>query len=129
MIATGPFDVKVVPQPPGEDAVLGRMSIDKTLHGDLEGTSKGQMLAFRSPVQGSAGYVAMEQVTGTLHGKSGTFVLQHGGIMTRGVGQLTVTVVPDSGTGELAGLSGAMEIEIADGKHSYRFDYTLSDVD
>jgi hypothetical protein len=129
MIATGPFDVKLVPQPAGEDAVLGRMSIDKMFRGDLEGTSKGQMLAFRSPVQGSAGYVAMEQVTGTLHGKSGTFVLQHGGIMTRGVGQLTVTVVPDSGTGELGGLSGAMEIEIADGKHSYRFDYTLGDVD
>jgi hypothetical protein len=101
------------------------MTIDKQFSGDLEATSKGQMLAFSTDVKGSAGYVAMEQVNGKLHGRTGTFVLQHGGTMTRGVPQLAVTVVPDSGTGELRGLKGKMNIIIADGKHSYEFDYTL----
>ena len=101
------------------------MTIDKQFHGDLEATSKGQMLAFSTDVKGSAGYVAMEQVNGTLHGRTGTFVLQHSGTMTRGAPQLSLTVVPDSGTGELVGLAGKMNIIIADGKHSYEFDYTL----
>jgi len=101
------------------------MTIDKQFHGDLEATSKGQMLAFSTEVKGSAGYVAMEQVNGTLRGRNGTFVLQHSGTMTRGAPQLIVTVVPDSGTGELTGLTGKMNIIIADGKHSYEFDYTL----
>jgi hypothetical protein len=126
MNAAGPFEVKVIPQPLGEDAAIGRLTLDKTFHGDLEATSKGQMLAFSSSVKGSAGYVAMEQVTGNLQGRQGTFVLQHNGIMTRGDGQLTVIVVPDSGTEDLVGLSGAMSIDITGGKHSYVFDYTIA---
>ena len=126
MTAAGPLDVKLTPLAPGEDSVLGRLSLDKRFHGDLEATSKGQMLAFSSSVKGSAGYVAMEQVTGILRGKRGTFVLQHSGIMTRGDGQLTITVVPDSGTEDLVGLAGVMRIDIAGGKHSYVFDYTLA---
>jgi len=86
-------------------------------------------LAVMTDVKGSAGYVAMERVHGTLDGRSGTFALQHSGTMTRGEGQLSVTVVPDSGTGQLAGLSGTMSINIADGEHSYEFDYTLAGVD
>ena len=126
MTAAGPFEVKVIPQPPGEDAEIGRLTLDKKFHGDLEATSKGQMLAFSSSVKGSAGYVAMEQVAGTLQGRQGTFVLQHSGTMTRGNGQLTVTVVPDSGTGELKDLSGTMRIDIDGGKHSYVFEYTIA---
>lgn len=128
MIATGSFDVKLAPQPPGEDAVLGRLTIDKQFHADLEATSKGQMLAFSSSVKGSAGYVAMEQVTGTLHGRRGTFVLQHTGTMNRGDGQLLVTVVPDSGTDELESLSGTMRIDVTGGKHLYVFEYTIAGV-
>jgi hypothetical protein len=101
------------------------MSIDKQFHGDLEATSKGQMLTAGTEVQGSAGYVAIERVSGTLGGRSGTFALQHSGTMTRGEPQLSITVVPDSGTGQLVGLAGTMLITIADGKHSYGFDYTL----
>ena len=85
------------------------------------------MLAVRTDVEGSAGYVAMERVTGTLHGRSGAFTLQHSGTMTRGAQQLSVTVVPDSGTEELAGLAGKMTIDIVDGKHFYSFDYTLAE--
>lgn len=128
--ASGTFEVKLTPRPaddPGEDAPLGRMAIDKQFRGDLEATSRGEMLAFRSAVPGSAGYVAMERVDGTLGGRGGAFVLQHSGTMTRGAAELTITVVPDSGTGELAGLAGRMTIEVADGKHSYHFDYTLAD--
>ena len=125
--ASGTFEVKVLPQPAEEkvgDPTVGRLSIDKTFHGDLEATSKGQMLAVGTDVKGSAGYVAMERVAGTLHGHAGTFALQHSGTMTRGTPQLSVTVVPDSGTG---GLAGEMEIKIADGKHMYDFQYTLPD--
>ena len=127
--ASGAFEVKLNPQAPddeGGDPTVGRMSIDKQFHGDLEATSKGQMLAVRTDVEGSAGYVAMERVTGTLHGHSGAFTLQHSGTMTRGAQQLSVTVVPDSGTGELVGLAGKMTIDIVDGKHFYGFDYTLA---
>lgn len=126
MTAAGPFEVKLTPQPSGEDAALGRLTLDKTFHGALEAASKGQMLAFSSSVKGSAGYVAMEQVSGTLAGRRGTFVLQHSGTMNRGNPQLTVTVVPDSGTEELVGLSGAMQIDISGGKHSYVFEYAFS---
>jgi len=101
------------------------MSLDKQFHGDLEGTSKGEMLAVQSGVQGSAGYVAMERVTGTLAGRSGTFVLQHSGTMNRGEPGLTITVVPDSGTGGLEGLTGKMTIAIREGKHFYGFEYEL----
>ena len=123
----GAFDVKMTPQAPEEKAGnVGRMLLDKRFHGDLEAASEGQMLAFSSAVKGSAGYVAIEQVSGTLEGRTGTFVLQHTGTMNRGVPSLTITVVPDSGTGELAGLAGTMTIEIADGKHSYGFEYSLA---
>lgn len=123
--ATGTFEVKMSPQDAPESPGVGRMLLDKQFHGDLEATSKGQMLAAMTPVQGSAGYVAIEQVTGKLKGRAGTFVLQHHGIMNRGEPSLSVTVVPDSGTGELAGLSGRMDILIEGGKHSYVFEYTL----
>ena len=128
--ASGTFEVKLNPQVPDDevgDPSVGRMSIDKQFHGDLEGTSKGQMLTVRTDVEGSAGYVAMERVTGILHGHSGTFALQHSGTMTRGAQKLTVTVVPDSGTGELVGLAGKMTIDIVDGKHFYGFEYTLAE--
>jgi hypothetical protein len=125
--ALGTFDVKATPAPPdGLDAELTRLTLEKHFHGDLEGTSKATMLAASTSVKGSAGYVAMEKVTGTLKGHSGTFILQHSGTMTRGEPQLKVSVVPDSGTGQLAGLSGTMDIKIANGKHSYDFEYTLA---
>jgi hypothetical protein len=129
--ASGTFEVKLNPQSTddnAEGATLGRMSIDKQFHGDLDATSKGEMLTAGTSVKGSAGYVAIERVTGTLHGRSGTFVLQHSGTMTRGAPQLTVTVVPDSGTSQLVGLAGRMMIKIADGKHSYDFEYTLAGI-
>ena len=127
--ATGTFEVKLTPQADESgDPTLGRMSLDKQFHGALEGTSKGQMLAVMTGVKDSAGYVAMERVNGTLDGKSGSFALQHSGTMNRGAQELTITVVPDSGTGQLAGLTGKMKINIADGKHSYEFDYTLTKV-
>jgi hypothetical protein len=115
--ATGPFDVKLAPQPPdpaAADPTLGRMLIDKQFHGGLEAIGKGQMLTGGTEVKGSAGYVAIERVTGTLHGRTGAFTLQHTGVMTRGVPQLTITVVPDSGSGELVGLSGKMGIQIVE---------------
>jgi Protein of unknown function (DUF3224) len=126
--ATGTFEVKVIPEPPddkAEGSTLSRMALDKQFHGDLEGTSKGQMLAAGTEVKGSAGYVAMERVIGTLNGRKGSFVLQHSGTMDHGAFQLSVGVVPDSGSGELVGLTGMMTIIIADGKHSYDFEYTL----
>jgi hypothetical protein len=125
--ASGTFEVKLTPQAAEEgDAGLGRMSIEKQFHGDLEGTSKGFMLSAMGSLKGSAGYVAMERVTGTLKGRTGSFVLQHSGTMTRGTAQLSVTVVPDSGTGQLDGLAGTMTIKVAEGKHSYEFEYTLA---
>jgi hypothetical protein len=126
--ATGTFEVKISPQAADDkasDPTLGRMLIDKQFHGDLEATSKGQMLTAMTDVKGSAGYVAIEQVSGTLNGRHGTFILQHSGTMTHGVPQLSVTVVPDSGTAQLVGLAGKMEIKITDGKHFYDFEYTL----
>lgn len=128
--ASGTFEVKLTPQPLADTAAgpnLARMAIDKQFRGDLEGTSRGEMLSAGTSVKGSAGYVAIERVTGTLQGRSGTFVLQHSGTMTRGTPQLTITVVPDSGTGALEGIAGSMTIIVADGKHSYTFEYTLTD--
>lgn len=125
---SGPFEVKGSPLTPynQDDKALGRMSIDKQFHGDLEATSKGEMLSAGTEVKGSAGYVAIEKVSGSLNGRTGTFVLEHFATMTRGAPQLTIIVVPDSGTGQLVGLSGTMNIIIAPGgKHSYEFDYTL----
>jgi hypothetical protein len=124
--ASGTFEVKLAPQTPAHtDSAIGRMSIDKQFLGDLEGSSKGEMLAVQTEIKGSAGYVAMERVTATLAGRTGTFVLQHSGTMTRGEPHLDLTVVPDSATGELQGLTGRMSIDIRDGKHFYAFDYTL----
>jgi Protein of unknown function (DUF3224) len=123
--ANGTFEVKLTTQTDGADATLGRMTIDKQFHGDLEGTSKGQMLTGMSEMKGSGAYVAIEKVTGTLKGRSGIFILQHTGTMNRGVPELKVTVVPDSGTGQLAGLTGNFKIIITEGKHSYEFEYTL----
>ena len=129
--ATGAFDVKVVPQKPDTQiaraANLSRLTIDKRFHGDLEGISKGEMLAVQSEeVKGSAGYVALERVTGKLKGRSDSFILQHSATMTRGTPATSVSVVPDSGTGELRGLSGKMSISVAaDGSHSYEFDFRL----
>ena len=126
--ASGPFEVKLTPQPgeqPGGPTV-GRMTIDKQFHGDLEASSRGEMLAFSSTVPGSAGYVAMELVTGSLAGRNGSFVLQHSATMNRGKPELSITVVPDTGTGELEGLKGRMLIIVAeDGRHSYEFDYSI----
>jgi hypothetical protein len=124
-IATGSFEVTLAPQPTGAGPGVARMSIDKQFHADLEATSKGEMLSAMGAVDGSAGYVAIEKVTGTLHGRRGSFVLQHSGTMDRGAPSLSVTVVPDSGTDELVGLTGRMDIIIGGGKHSYRFDYQL----
>jgi hypothetical protein len=101
------------------------MSIDKSITGDLVATTTGQMLSAMTEVKGSAGYVAIERVDGVLDGRRGTFVLQHSGSMTRGAPSLSVTVVPDSGTGELAGLAGEFRIIVAEGRHSYEFDYSL----
>jgi Protein of unknown function (DUF3224) len=129
--ARGPFEVKLAPQkadnPQAEKSGHGRMSIDKQFHGDLVGASQGEMLSFMSSTKGSAGYVAIEKVTATLGGRTGTFVLQHTGTMTRGEPLLSIRVVPDSGTGQLTGISGTMTIAIApDGAHSYEFEYVLS---
>ena len=128
--ATGTFDVKLTPQPSEDktdDATLARMTIDKQIHGDLEATSKGQMLTAGTPVKGSAGYVAIERVSGTLRGRTDSFILQHTGTMNRGTPQLSITVLPDSGTGQLVGLAGTMSIQITAGRHSYDFAYTLPD--
>lgn len=129
MKITGEFDVKLKPiegYAEGSDGIsLNRMSIDKTFHGELEASSKGEMLSAMTPVKGSAGYVAIEQVQGTLNGKKGSFVLQHFGTMDKGKDRLILEVVPDSATGELKGLSGKMAIIIEDGKHFYEFEYEL----
>lgn len=124
----GAFEVKMHPQPADEGASdgLGRMRLDKRYHGELAASGQGQMLAFRSAVAGSAGYVAMELVDGTLGGRRGSFVLQHSGTLDRGAAHLDLGVVPDSGTGELIGLRGRMNIVIAEGgKHRYDFEYEL----
>lgn len=124
--ATGTFEVKMTPaDDKSDDKSLGRMTISKAWHGDLEGASVGQMLSGGDVTKGSAGYVAIEKFTGTLNGRKGSFILQHSGTMTRGVGQLTITVVPDSGTDQLNGISGKLGIKIENGKHSYEFDYSL----
>jgi Protein of unknown function (DUF3224) len=128
--ASGTFEVKLTPQAADDearDSTLGRLTIEKQFQGDLEANSRGQMLTAGTDVAGSAGYVAIERIIGTLHGRSGSFVLQHSGTMARGAPQLTVTVVPDSGTGQLVGLAGRMTIEIADGNHSHAFEYTLAE--
>ena len=129
MRAKGEFDVTLVPRPPEdktEGPALGRMSLDKQYRGDLAATSKGEMLTASTAIQGSAGYVAIERVTGALGGRTGSFVLQHSGTVNRGEPRLTIRIVPDSGTAELTGLAGTMTIEVTGGKHFYEIEYTLS---
>jgi|SRR5215472_13303725 len=124
--ASGTFDVKLTPQDDkSDDKSVTRMTIEKQWHGDLEGTSKGQMLTGGEATKGSAGYVAIEKFTGALKGRKGTFILQHTATMTKGKGDLTITVVPDSGTDELKGITGQLMIRIEDGKHFYDFDYRM----
>ena len=126
--ANGTFEVKLAPQPAdgyADGTTMGRMTLDKQFRGDLEGTSKGQMLTAITSVKGSAGYVALELVSGTIAGRSGSFIFQHSGTMSRGGQTLALTVVPDSGTDGLTGISGTMVIIIANGAHSYEFDYAL----
>jgi hypothetical protein len=127
--ASGTFEVKLAPlaEDKGEGSSLGRMSIDKQFHGDLEATSKGEMLTAMTEVKGSAGYVAIERVSGTLQGRKGSFVLLHRGIMTCGGQDLSLIVVPDSGSGLLVGLTGKMEIKIVEGKYFYEFEYALDE--
>ena len=128
MHVRGTFDVKLTPggqEDKAEGSTLGRMRIDKQFQGELEGRSRGQMLTGTSEVPGSAGYVAIERVTGVLNGRRGSFVLQHTGTMAKGRFELSITVVPDSGSGELVGLRGKFDIQIVDGQHFYDFEYTL----
>jgi hypothetical protein len=126
--ASGTFEVKLTPQDDkSEDATLGRMTIEKLFYGDLEGASRGQMLTAITSVEGSAGYVAIERVNASLDGRIGSFTLQHSSVMRRGEPQQNIIVVPDSGTGRLAGLSGRMTIKIVDGKHSYDFEYSIAE--
>lgn len=126
--AAGNFDVKLEPQSDAHTAgtALMRLTIDKQFYGDLQASSKGMMLAARTAINDSAGYVAIEQVSGTLAGRRGSFVLQHSGTSDRGVQSLDLHVIPDSGAGELAGLSGTMRIIIENGAHAYEFDYELA---
>ena len=123
--AHGTFEVKVQPLTPVPAEGLMRMSIDKQIHGDLEATSKGEMISGGDPRAGVAGYVAMELVTGTLGGKSGSFALQHSATMDAGGQKMQITVVPGSSTGELKGITGTFSIIIANGRHSYDFEYAL----
>ena len=120
--ASGRFDVKLIPE---KDSPVGRHVIDKQYHGDLQAIGKGEMLSAMGTVAGSGTYVAIEKVSGTLGGKKGDFALHHVGTMTRGKQSLTISVIPDSGTGELTGLTGTMIIDIKDGKHFYGFDYAI----
>jgi hypothetical protein len=130
MLATGTFEVNLQPLESyakgSEGVALGRMSIDKTFQGDLAAKSLGEMLTGMTAVEGAAGYVAIEQVSGTLQGKRGTFILQHFGIMNANESRLVLEVVPYSGTGELVNLVGKMSIQIEDSQHFYTFDYSFS---
>ena len=128
--AHGTFDVKITPMPPEEnvgDAGIGRLALHKQFRGDLDAIASIWPLPMGTEVKGSAGYVAMDRVSGALHGRSGSFGLQHSGTMDRGAAQLRIAVVPDSGTGELTGISGVLAIDIRDGQHFYTFDYQLPD--
>lgn len=128
LVAKGTFEVKVTPLPPEEnigDATIGRLSLDKQFSGDIVGTAKGQMLGIGTDIKESAGYVAAERVHATVNGKKGSFALQHSGTMQAGKFDLTISIVPDSGTGELKGIAGTMKIVIDSGKHSYELSYTL----
>lgn len=126
--AKGTFTVTIQPaaDPDVRDGLsLGRMSLDKVFAGDLVGTGKGQMLTAMTPVKGSAGYVAIERFSGTVHGKAGSFALQHAGTMSAAGQSLSIRVVPDSGSAELTGIAGELAIRIDGGQHFYEFTYTL----
>lgn len=125
--AIGSFEVKLKPLPMHDETIagVGRLSIDKMYFGDLKGSGKGEMLSAIGDVQSSAAYVAIERITCSLHGRSGSFVIHHRGIMTRGVPDLVIAVVPDSGTDALKGITGTMAIEIRGRDHFYTFDYQL----
>lgn len=126
--ATSTFEVKMQPQGDGdlaEGSSLGRMSLEKRFSGDLEASGKGEMLAARSDVPTSAAYVAIERVSGSLHGHEGSFALVHKGVMTKEAQSLVIEVVPDTGTGQLKGLTGTLGIRIEDGRHYYDFEYSL----
>ncbi len=126
--AKGTFTVTIQPaaEPDVRDGLsLGRMTLDKVFAGDLVGTGKGQMLTAMTPVKGSAGYVAIERFSGTVHGKAGSFALQHSGVMSAAGQSLSIRVVPDSGSGELTGIAGELAIRIDGGQHFYEFTYTL----
>jgi hypothetical protein len=129
--AIGPFDVKVTPLDNStQTSTLGRFILNKQYHGDLEAKGDGQMLSAGTNVKGSGAYVAIERVTGTLNGRSGSFTLQHTGMMTQGKPNMTITVVLDSGTDKLTGISGSMKVNVApDGKHTYDFEYALPNAD
>lgn len=125
----GTFDVKLSPLDPhnrNEEARIARMAIDKQFHGELDATSQGEMLSAGTAVKGSAGYVAVERVTGTLQGRRGSFTLQHNATMIRGAPYLNIIVVPDSGSGELKGITGTMNIRVEHGTHYYEFEYSLA---
>ena len=129
--AAGSSDVKLAPQKPdnpqAEEAKVGRMSLDKEFHGDLEAISKGEMISLMTETKGSTVYAAIERVTGKVQGRKGSFALHHTGIMTRGEPELVIKVVPDSGSGELTGITGSMTIKIEGKNHFYEFDYSLPD--
>ncbi len=122
---TGEFDVKIVPHDTGDDK-MGMMTVEKHYHGDLNATGQGRMLTGMTDVKGSAAYVAIERVHGKLKDREGTFLVHHTGVMSKGVQSLVIRIVPDSGTGDLAGIEGEMHIKVAGGKHSYRLEYTLA---
>jgi Protein of unknown function (DUF3224) len=127
--AAGTFEVSLKPQDTpdsGPGATLGRMTIEKTYHGDLVAQAKGEMLTAMAPTKGSGTYVAVEKVTGTLNGRKGSFAMHHSGTMNRGAQELSIVIVPDSGTEELAGIAGRLLLKIADGKHFYEIEYTLA---
>lgn len=127
---TGEFEVTMTPQTLSDTAAqsgLGRLSLNKRYHGALDASAQGEMLSVRAAVAGSAGYVALERVEGSLDGRHGSFYLQHSGIMTRGTPTLSVTVVPDTGTQQLQGLTGSLAIRIEGGKHYYDFTYDISE--
>jgi hypothetical protein len=124
-VARGEFDVKLAAQQDEERFAMGRMTIAKQFHGDIEGTSVGQMLSWLNAAGDSGGYVALERLTGTLHGRKGSFALQHSSTALRGAQQQQIIVVPGSGDSELAGLTGTMTIQIKDRKHFYEFSYRL----
>ena len=125
--AKGEFDVKLTPQSDDKGTGLGRLSMEKTWRGDLAGTSRGEMLTAMTDLKGSAGYAAVERVAGTVAGRKGSFALQHDGVMDRGRQSLEIRIVPDSGTGELAGIAGTLKIQINGGKHFYELEYTLGE--